>query len=155
MTVTPNTVPKDAPDWFQWVQSRLRVIERHRHGGEDTVTTVSQIFDSTASGWSIDSASIRMSGSVVMISGLCTRTGATIAGVADGNIGDTTIGMLDFLYWPYQPAAIQAVGAGPMRQFQMGPDGTFQVIALGPNVTWATGVQAAFAGTWIMADNTS
>lgn len=154
MTTTPNTVPKDAGDWFSWVQSRLRVLERHRHGGEDTYTTTAEVMLSMDPNFTFNSVGVRVSGSVVQFTGNVTRTGASIAGVASGDIGNTTIGVLNAEFWPFASAAVASTESGSVAHFVVYEDGTFQVVSLSPNNGWPTGAVVTFSGTWILPDNT-
>jgi hypothetical protein len=145
-----NVVPKDGPDWFQWVQSRLRLLERHRHAGPDIATTVqAEIFSAVASGWSISTCALVRAGDVVSFSATVQRTGTGLTSASDGNIGNSNIGTLQPEFRPNLAAPVTTTHTGFMATCYVDAAGLFTVSALPPSVPWNTNVSIALGGTWV------
>jgi hypothetical protein len=150
---TPNTVPKEPLDWFQWMAGRMRILERHRHASPDVTTTTSaEIFASVATGWTMGSVRITRAGDVISFSGTVTRSGATISGATALNDGNITNVAIATFADDWRPAVVQPLTTsttGSMTTCYVDTAGIWAVSAVLPNIDWVSGTARALGGTWI------
>lgn len=161
-TSSANTVPKDPQDWFQWVASRLRILERHRHAGDPAgtasrTTVVSEVVASTQAGWSITAVEGAIMSGVGQVTLTVNRTGPAVTSIYNGNITNVLIANLLSKWWPVNTVA---TSTGPSGQMIAGyidqNNGGLVLSAMLPNIDashtgeWATGTTITMHATYIL-----
>lgn len=157
MTATPNTVPKDSGEWFSWVQSRLRVLERHRHTGSidnelTALHTEAEVISSWATNFSLSGTGVNFltDGTMAMLDVAILRSVSAVTGPADGNIGNVSMGYVLPQWAPAITSALCITGYGPITSGYIDTAGQLVVSAIGPGNTWPAGLVCSFAATYFL-----
>lgn len=158
MSISSNTVPKDAGDWFSQMSRRMRILERHRHdpSSEDSLalmTTQAEVVQSMSTGFGFGSVVFCTDGSWAQLHIGITRTGADITDNStrtDGNI--TNVGMANLLpQWaPAMFTPIYTDSGGQIVCGYIDSNGLIALSAILANSKWVSGVTVAMGATYIL-----
>lgn len=103
-----------------------------------------------AANWTLNFASLTRRGKFVQFSSQIQRTVTALAGTADGNIGNITIGTVAVGYRPLLEVGISPRATGPLWGGYVNQAGVFAICSLVPNYTLPVNGQITCSAFWMI-----